>query len=476
MKLSLKHKTIVLIVSIAGVLALSMITLSKSVMRSALNEEYEDKSKSIASAAATMIDIEDAELLINDVRSRFDTYGIPVTSEQWGSEELNAYLSAYADIEQQDAYLRVRSVLKKIQDASQIKSLYIAFTDEPTHSMVYVVDAAEEDYCAPGMIDRLKEESELVFSSPSDGIPPFITETEEYGALMTAGAPIIGSQGDVIGYVLADISMEEVQARQDAVLPLITGVILMLGLVLAVLASGAVETMLVNPINQLSKAASLYRDDPSIRGHAFDNLSIETGDELQVLAESMKGMEETITDHAHRLTEIHEELDETRTLATKDGLTGIRNKMAYEQELPRLERQIAEGTARFGIAMIDLNYLKRTNDTYGHDMGDESLKAVCRIICSIFMHSPVFRFGGEEFVVLLEHSDYDQIDELTAIFEDVIRLSEHDETAAPWERVSASIGHALYDPKRDHKVEDVFRRADQAMYEHKVAMKSVREN
>ena len=78
----------------------------------------------------------------------------------------------------------------------------------------------------------------------------------------------------------------------------------------------------------------------------------------------------------------------------EDALTGIRNKMAYDYEVEKLEKDLADGFNEFGLAMVDLNFLKKTNYTYGHEKGNISIRRLCMLVCEVFEHSPVFRIGG----------------------------------------------------------------------------------
>jgi diguanylate cyclase (GGDEF)-like protein len=157
--------------------------------------------------------------------------------------------------------------------------------------------------------------------------------------------------------------------------------------------------------------------------------------------------------------------EELGELAIKDSLTGVKNKTAYD----RMIRDLEELRERdYGVVMIDLNYLKRINDNYGHDKGDMAITKLCRIICEIFAHSPVFRTGGDEFVVIVRGHDYDHIDELGKKFYETIEMNQ---TGNPEEKISAALGYALFEVGRDHTYKDVFKRADKAMYEAKVAMK-----
>ena len=157
-----------------------------------------------------------------------------------------------------------------------------------------------------------------------------------------------------------------------------------------------------------------------------------------------------------------------RYKAYSDPLTHVKNKNAYEMEKERLERQMHAGDAKFALLMLDTNDLKEINDTYGHDHGDEYLMTCCHLICGVFDHSPVFRIGGDEFLVLLENEDYEHREELVAEFN---RLSEKTlKEPRAWNRVSAAKGLAVCEPS-DTSPEDVLRRADHAMYQDKKAMK-----
>ena len=60
-----------------------------------------------------------------------------------------------------------------------------------------------------------------------------------------------------------------------------------------------------------------------------------------------------------------------------------------------MEERIQKGEKKLGIAIVDLNFLKKINDTYGHEKGNLAIKKLCFIICHIFQHSPVFRIGGD---------------------------------------------------------------------------------
>ena len=145
-----------------------------------------------------------------------------------------------------------------------------------------------------------------------------------------------------------------------------------------------------------------------------------------------------------------------------DALTGVKSKHAYGVEERILDEAIRSGgQPPFAIVVCDVNSLKLVNDTRGHTAGDERLKRACSIICDVFKHSPVFRFGGDEFVAVLRGSDYDARD---ALMDQLHELRRHDDgEGAPL----FACGIADWDLTTDTSVADVFKRADRAMYEDK---------
>ena len=155
--------------------------------------------------------------------------------------------------------------------------------------------------------------------------------------------------------------------------------------------------------------------------------------------------------------------------AYKDGLTNVKNKLAYLEALAELETAIENGElTEYGVAVFDVNGLKAINDTFGHEAGDEYIKSGCRVICQQFDHSPVFRIGGDEFVVILKDVDYAKRDELVKIFKETIN-----ENLKKGEVVVAC-GLSIYEPETDSSYNDVFQRADRLMYEHKRMLKTVK--
>ena len=125
----------------------------------------------------------------------------------------------------------------------------------------------------------------------------------------------------------------------------------------------------------------------------------------------------------------------------------------------------------FGIIMMDINLLKKINDTYGHEYGDLLIKNFCSVVCDVFVHSPVYRIGGDEFVVILRNRDLANADKLLSDFEENISRLAARENVKPWEAPSVAVGVSYFDKSKDSGVKDVFHRADDAMYKRKMEMR-----
>lgn len=124
----------------------------------------------------------------------------------------------------------------------------------------------------------------------------------------------------------------------------------------------------------------------------------------------------------------------------------------------------------FALLVADVNGLKEANDALGHESGDQLIKNTNRCICKIFEHSPVFRIGGDEFVVILTGEDYVQRKDLLAELQENI-MSCGAELNIEKGDFSAAYGMAEYNKETCCTVKEVFAKADEIMYACKKQMK-----
>ncbi|MBR6917756.1 MAG: diguanylate cyclase [Clostridia bacterium] len=479
MKFSIKAKAILMIISFAMVLSIVSVIISGSVMSDITNDKFRENATDISATVAKIIDVEQFLRVKSEVEKVFRESTHIVRSELWGTDSFNEYIAQFSYIEETEDFILLRDFLREIQSVNNVDCLYVSFVDPATESFVYVVDAALEDPCPAGCVDRIYDVNKRVLTEPEVGFPAYITDTEEYGKLVTAGVPIYDEDGEVVGYSIADISMEEISDTQTAHILKLAAFLAVSILVICIIGFIYVNRSLVRPLVQLSDAAKVYTDGSSpTEQNAFRKLKIKNKDEIGTLANSMKQMERDMNKNMKKLLKTNADLSASRSIASsmtrlakKDALTGVRNKKAYDDEASALDSYIDSGSAEFGVVMIDVNNLKSMNDEHGHDKGDKYIITNCEAICEIFDHSPVYRVGGDEFIVIVKKYDYNNIEALAEKFNERVDRDIANESLDPWDKVFAALGYALYDKTRDKNVEDVFKRADAAMYERKREMK-----
>ena len=169
---------------------------------------------------------------------------------------------------------------------------------------------------------------------------------------------------------------------------------------------------------------------------------------------------------SRRARESEAELGQVRSKAYTDPLTGVKSKHAYAEREMALDAAIRGGTAgEFALVICDVNGLKYINDTFGHKAGDDYIRSASHMICELFQHSPVYRTGGDEFVVYLSGGDLEQKEKILA------ELNRRSEAHISSGEVVVSAGCADFLPDKDTSLRQVFERADALMYQRKQFLK-----
>ena len=160
--------------------------------------------------------------------------------------------------------------------------------------------------------------------------------------------------------------------------------------------------------------------------------------------------------------------EEARTLMARDALTGLYNRGYFDEVAPRQLAHADRARHPMSLVLVDIDRLKAANDQYGHEAGDDLVRAVAEEIRQMVRTSDVgCRYGGDEFAVVLTNADA----AAAGIFAD--RLAGNVRTRAgaqqpapPWAPASISIGLATY-PADGTTLRDLVRRADERLYESK---------
>lgn len=159
-------------------------------------------------------------------------------------------------------------------------------------------------------------------------------------------------------------------------------------------------------------------------------------------------------------------LRKAQECSIRDSLTGIYNRRHFDA-VAELELTGARRDGHcFGLMMIDIDYFKVYNDTYGHQAGDIVLKAVSRILSDTLKRSVdrVFRVGGEEFAVLTKAERPEQIEILAQVLRSAIENGHIDFRSSPYQNITVSAGVTTLSPKTDMHIETLYAKSDEALY------------
>ena len=199
----------------------------------------------------------------------------------------------------------------------------------------------------------------------------------------------------------------------------------------------------------------------------------------QVNIELAKGVAERVVieselaDTKTDLAEVRDDLsksqvkeEETRQITLHDALTGLPNRVLFEQRLEHGLIQAKRHSWKLAVLFIDIDKFKSINDTYGHDMGDKVLLMVAnRLQSSVREEDMVCRWGGDEFVCLL--LDVKQEANVTLLAEKMVnRIAEACEFNGTVLSIRPSMGIAIY-PADGETADILFKSADTAMYKAK---------
>lgn len=166
----------------------------------------------------------------------------------------------------------------------------------------------------------------------------------------------------------------------------------------------------------------------------------------------------------------HKQLEsQLRELATRDSLTGMLNRRAFLERGTALLDHCRRHAKPCTVLMIDIDHFKRINDRYGHQTGDDSLRACATSIANVLREADILgRLGGEEFAALLPHSSTESAWSVAERIRDAIAKLQILSIASEPLKITVSIGMAEM-THRDAGIDTILAWADQALYRAKAS-------
>ncbi|MGQ0604726.1 MAG: GGDEF domain-containing response regulator [Anaerolineales bacterium] len=162
---------------------------------------------------------------------------------------------------------------------------------------------------------------------------------------------------------------------------------------------------------------------------------------------------------------LNDSLAKQSELALRDGLTGLRNRRAFDARLDEEMRRALRYQHPFALLMLDIDHFKDYNDTHGHPQGDQLLRELAGVFQNGVRGSDVVaRYGGEEFAIILTETDRESAYLAAEKIRAAVSAGPFSQTEAqPDRHVTVSLGLATF-PEDAADVEALVKRADEALY------------
>lgn len=173
-----------------------------------------------------------------------------------------------------------------------------------------------------------------------------------------------------------------------------------------------------------------------------------------------------------KLKDVSEKLD---SLSYIDPLTGLFNRRYFNENYFKEWNSAVRNKKELAVIMVDVDYFKVYNDTFGHLQGDECLKAVAQAIKDSVKRPRdlVARFGGEEFIVMLPETGTEGAALIAGSVINAVRALDLENPGSPWDKkITVSVGVSVTSPREDMAKEDLINRSDQALYQAKSSGKN----
>lgn len=315
--------------------------------------------------------------------------------------------------------------------------------------------------------DRLNEETAGGVGIAIDFLQAFkqlnrfrYTETDSIGLLLDEGGQSsVDGLADIIQY--QPLPLPQTQALEDVMSETLLRLAITIG-VLALVAYLLVQHFLQQPLQRLSRHIEALRR--GIHRESPENMPPLCVKELETVRTSLN-------EYQHDLETMHSSLSQKNqelwNMAHHDPLTGALNRRAYDEDWQQLSSLISGQRLSISVMLLDCDHFKAINDSYGHDIGDQVIKAVASTLRKTLRDGDRFyRLGGDEFAIHLMNTNADETHFLAQRCQEAIGAYPFKELGIR-EPVRFSVGIAYAEGTDTTELSRLHKHADIAMYQAK---------
>ncbi len=264
-------------------------------------------------ASAIMYKSADIETISREVMKRYRS----LSEEEKADPFSESYKARFYDLKDWEDYDKILSVLNDFFESSDVYDIYLGMYDRDSDAMVYIADPDSNDSYDPGAWESVNHKGmEKFLNWDGTGMLYDIGYIDKYGWMCTSGNPIRAGSGEVVCYVFADITLDNVVSKVWMFVLQHTVVMLFVLVLFGFLLLRYMRKTVVKPINDITTASRNYSADKKagIRNTShFANLKISTGDEIENLAITVTEMEDSLQDYERNLTKITAEKQRINT-------------------------------------------------------------------------------------------------------------------------------------------------------------------
>ncbi len=327
---------------------------------------------------------------------------------------------------------------------------------------IYLLDAAgrllvstNNDAAEPRYMVRFKAQSASETESGRRSAAEYISHHER--AVVGTATPITFMQWRMVAEMEKESAYEEIAALRRITATLVSALMLLIGTLAYIFGH-----RLVAPVRRLSReAAKVATGDLDV------DIPVSGLSEVSYLTQVFNQMVANLRLKRLALSSANQALRETNAelhqISITDGLTGLFNRKHIMELLSREKSRSQRSGSKWSILMLDIDYFKEINDTYGHPIGDKVLRRLAETLTSSVRQCDlVGRYGGEEFMVILPEStiaDAARTAERIRANVGNLQFIEEQENFA----ITVSIGVAGY-PDHGEDTEKMLSCADNALY------------